>query len=59
MKRRQKVVLTDGDVREIVVVHREDHTRLVIYQGGEVIPLIQAILANKDRQALIRALSDP
>lgn len=59
MNRRTKVVLTDGDVREIVVVRHPDHARLAVYQGTEESPLIQAILLDAERLALIRALSDP
>jgi hypothetical protein len=57
------VQLTQGDVRTIRVVHRRDHVRLLIDDqdtGPENRrPLIVAILSDRERQALIRALRHP
>ncbi len=55
--------LTEGDVQSIRVVHRRDHVRLLIDDqdtGPEnPRPLIVAILSDRERQALIRALRRP
>lgn len=56
MRRWRRVGLSDGDVREIVVVRHQDHVRLAVYQGTEREPLIQAILLDAECLALIRAL---
>lgn len=59
MRRQHEIELASGDVRKIVVVRLADHVRVAVYQGTEVGPLIQAILRDEERRALIRALSDP
>jgi hypothetical protein len=57
------VRLIEGDVRSIRVVHRRDHVRLLI-DDQDTGPenrrsLIVAILSDRERQALIRALRHP
>ena len=50
------IKLPHGDVRELRIYRNKGTTRLVVYDEDRVVPLIQAQLGSREREALRKAL---
>lgn len=53
------IVLEDGDVRRIRVLHDQHETHLLIFDDDDgLVPLVCAALSQKERREVLRALTD-
>lgn len=51
-----EIRLARGDVARLGIVQEGSRIRLLVYQGSDSAPLIQAVLSDDERDALVVAL---